>query len=350
VDSNERLDLAIIVLSYNTAELLGRCLRSVYASELEVSWQVCVVDNGSTDGSVDLVRTEFPQAQLIVNPTNLGFSAGNNKGLRHFGFQNEGSPPAQKDVPCYVLLLNADTEVPPRAIGDMLSFMQYRPEIGVAGPRVRRPDGSLDLACRRSFPTPQVSFYRMVGLNRLFPGSLRFNAYNLNYLPEDAVHPVDSVVGAFMMLRGNAIQDAGLLDESFFMYGEDLDWSKRIKDAGWQIWYNGQLEVTHVKEASSSQSGRTRVDFYEAMWIFYRKHYRHQTPKSLDRLIALGISIKGGIDVAAHLWRYCQDIPGRRPRSDEAPRTLVPRSVSNSIVREDARCKRSGRQSPCSTA
>ena len=174
---------------------------------------------------------------------------------------------------------------------------------------MRRPDGSLDRACRRGFPTPQVSFYRMVGLSRIFPRSRRFNAYNLEYLPEDAVHQVDSVVGAYMQVRGAAIAQAGLLDESFFMYGEDLDWAKRIKDAGWEVWYNGQVAILHVKEAASSQSAKSRVDFYEAMWLFYRKHYRGETNWLLDKAILLGIVGKGGLDVSRHLWRYCRGKP-----------------------------------------
>jgi GT2 family glycosyltransferase len=151
-----------------------------------------------------------------------------------------------------------------------------------------------------------VSFYRMVGLSRLFPHSRRFNAYNLEYLPEDAVHTVDSVVGAYMQVRREAILQAGLLDESFFMYGEDLDWAKRIKDAGWEVWYNGQVEILHVKEAASSQSAKSRIDFYEAMWLFYRKHYRADTNWLLDKTILLGIVGKGGLDVSRHLWRYCR--------------------------------------------
>ncbi len=189
----------------------------------------------------------------------------------------------------------------------MMEFMDSHPDAGVAGPRLRRPDGSLDKACRRSFPTPQVSLYRMLGLSRLFSGSRRFNAYNMEYLPEDGVYPVDAVVGAFMLVRSDAIREVGLLDETFFMYGEDLDWAKRIKDAGWEVWYNGKVEVTHVKEAASQASIKSRIDFYEAMWIFYRKHYRAETGWLLDTLIRLGITIKGGLDIAAHLWRYCSD-------------------------------------------
>ncbi len=299
------VDLAIVILNYNTRALLQACLRSLQASATELAVEVMVVDNASTDGSAALVREEFPQVQVIVNPANIGYSAGNNVGLRMLGFDQ--FPPRPVDsLPRYVLLLNPDTVVPPQTLTAMVRFMDDHPTIGVAGPRVRRPDGSLDRACRRSFPTPQVSFYRMIGLSRLFPRSRRFNAYNLEYLPEEAVHPVDSVVGAYMQVRREAILAVGLLDERFFMYGEDLDWAKRIKDAGWEIWYNGAVEITHVKEAASRQSAKARIDFYEAMWLFYQKHYQRDANWLLDKAILAGIVGKGGLDVAAHLWRYCR--------------------------------------------
>ena len=300
------IDLAIVILNYNTRALLRECLRSLQASvDNDLSIAVIVVDNASSDGSATLVRDEFPQVRLIVNPANVGYSAGNNVGLRALGFEQWPPRPADS-LPRYVLLLNPDTIAPPHALAEMVRFMDDHPTIGAAGPRVRRPDGSLDRACRRSFPTPQVSFYRMVGLSRLFPRSRRFNAYNLEYLPEDAVHPVDAVVGAYMQVRREAILKVGLLDERFFMYGEDLDWAKRIKDAGWEVWYNGAVEITHVKEAASRQSAKARIDFYEAMWLFYQKHYRRKTGWLLDKAIMTGIVAKGGLDVAAHLWRYCR--------------------------------------------
>lgn len=295
------LDLAIVILNYNTCALLRDCLASVFASAGDFSFTVCVVDNGSQDDSVAMVRSRFPQAGLIVPEENLGFSAGNNLALRQLGF-GAGDAPDPSGLPRYVLLLNMDTVLPADALAQMLAFMDARPEVGAAGPRVRRPDGSLDLACRRSFPTPLVSFYRMSGLSRLFPRSRRFNAYNLAYLPEDAVHPVDSVVGAYMQVRREALCAVGLLDESYFMYGEDLDWAKRIKDAGWQVWYNGQVEITHVKEAASRRSRKARLAFYEAMWIFYRKHYRANTSWLLDKFIWLGIAVLGGVDVAGRMW------------------------------------------------
>jgi GT2 family glycosyltransferase len=308
------LDLAVIILNYNTVDLLRACLHSLavgQANHPTLRVQICVVDNAGRDGSAEMVRRDFPAVKLIENRVNLGYSGGNNVGLRWFGFGDGGEQAggraagAVDDLPRYALLLNPDTLVPADALVEMVRFMDEHPQIGVAGPRVRRPDGSLDAACRRSFPTPEVSFYRMIGLSRLFPKSRRWNAYNLAYLPEDAVHPVDAVVGAFMLLRRAALVQVGLLDEAFFMYGEDLDWAKRIKDAGWEIWYNGRVEITHVKRAASRQSAKSRIDFYEAMWIFYAKHYRHQTAWWLDKVILLGIVVKGGVDVARHLWAFC---------------------------------------------
>jgi N-acetylglucosaminyl-diphospho-decaprenol L-rhamnosyltransferase len=299
------LDLAIVILNYNTVDLLRDCLRSLFASDISLRYHVCVVDNASTDNSAAMVQTEYPAVHLIENRVNRGFSSGNNDGLRWYGFGGEDTAPAR-----YALLLNPDTLVPPTALSAMVRFMDERPEIGVAGPRVRRLDGSLDRACRRSFPTPQVSFYRMVGLSKLFPTSRRFNAYNLGFYAEDAVHPVDSVVGAFLLLRREAIAQVGLLDEAFFMYGEDLDWAKRIKDAGWEVWYNGQVEITHVKEAASRQSAKSRIDFHEASWIFYDKHYRQKTNWWVDKAILLGIVVQGGVDVARHLWEFTRR--GRR--------------------------------------
>jgi len=297
------LDLAIVILNYNTRDLLRECLQSVFASDLALRYCVCVVDNASSDGSAAMVETEFPAVHLIANRANRGFSSGNNDGLRWFGFGGE-TKVAPATLARYILLLNPDTLTPPTALAKMVRFMDVRPQVGVAGPRLRRLDGSLDRACRRSFPTPQVSFYRMMGLSRLFPNSRRFNAYNMAFYAEDAVHPVDSVVGAFMLLRREAILQAGLLDEEFFMYGEDLDWAKRIKDGGWEVWYNGQVEITHVKEAASRQSSKSRIDFYEAMWIFYDKHYRDETNWFLDKMIVLGIVVQGGADVARHLWEF----------------------------------------------
>ncbi len=286
------LDLGIVIVSYNTCDLLRACLESVYASEGDFTLRVCVVDNGSSDGSPEMVATEFPEAELIANEKNRGYPAANNQGLEAFGFRESGRTAAGIKRPRFALLLNPDTEVPPDALRTMLAFMAEHPRAGAAGPKLVRPDGSLDLACRRSFPTPGVSFYRMTGLSKLFPRSPRLGQYNLTYLDPDRVTEVDSVVGAFMLVRREAIEQAGLMDESFFMYGEDLDWAYRIKQAGWKIYYNPAVTVLHVKKASTRQSARAQVEFYRAMEIFYRKHFAAHTSWWTHGLIIGAISMR----------------------------------------------------------
>ena len=290
------IDLGIVILNWNTRDLLKRCLETVYTSEGDFSYQVVVVDNASSDESTEIVRRDFPQAQLIASASNGGYSYGNNLGLRALGYQDKGCTPKRGNspVPRYALLLNPDTEVPVRGLRDMIAFMDGRPEVGAAGPKLVLPDGSLDRACRRSFPTPIISLYHFLGLAKLFPNSPRFARYNMTYLPVDQEAEVDSVVGAYMQVRREAIEAVGLLDEVFFMYGEDLDWAYRIKNAGWSVVYHPQVVVKHVKRAASRQSQRAQLEFWRAMLIFYRKHYRTTTPLWLHSLIMTGLLLKGG--------------------------------------------------------
>jgi len=343
-------DLAIVIVSYNTSALLRDCLDSVFRNTGDLSLAVCVVDNASPDDSVPMVRAEFPQVHVIANASNAGYPQANNQGLRYFGYRDltpdpsprrdlnpdpatrrdlnpdpaprrdltpdpsparrgEASPPALEGKgaggsgPRYALLLNPDTVLPPDALAKMLAFMEAHPQAGVAGPKLVRLDGSLDKACRRSFPTPTTSLYHLLKLDRLFPNSPRFARYDLSYLDPDIVTRVDAIVGAFMLVRREAIAQAGLLDETFWMYGEDLDWAKRITDAGWQVWYNPAVTVTHIKEAASRHSYRARVEFYRALIIFYEKHYRVTTAFWLDWLIRSGIAVFGGLDLLGRRLR-----------------------------------------------
>lgn len=288
------LDLGIVILNWNTRDLLRACLRSVLASRGPLAFQVCVVDNASSDGSADMVRAEFPQVRLVESPANNGFAAGNNLGLRAFGF----GAPAPAETPRYALLLNPDTVVPETALAGLVACLQGHPEAGIAGPKLVLPDGGLDLACRRSFPTPEVSFWRMTGLSRLFPRSRRFGRYNLTYLDPDVETEVDSVVGACMLVRGEAIARAGLLDEHFFMYGEDLDWALAIRQAGWRARYCPGVTVLHVKRAASRRSRRAQIAFHEAMLYFYRKHYARTTPFWLGALVEAGIRLNLAATIA----------------------------------------------------
>jgi len=271
------IDLGIIIVNYNVRDMLRNCLASVFDSRGEFTFEVCVVDNGSDDGSADMVEAAYPQARLF-RAENRGYAAGNNRGLRAFGFNETGGTPPDREQPRYVLLLNPDTELPPSALADMLAFMAEYPQAGIAGPRLVREDGSLDRACRRSFPTPEVAFYRLSGLSRIFPHSPRFGRYNVTYLSPDVTAEIDAVVGAFMLIRAEVLNQVGLLDERYFMYAEDLDLAYRAKAQGWQVWYNAGVTVLHYKGQSSRQrSAFANHKFYETMRLFHAKHFECET-------------------------------------------------------------------------
>ena len=285
-------DLGVVIVNWNTRDLLKKCLDTVFASAGDFTFKVVVVDNASTDGSPAMVREFFPQVELIVNAVNGGYSYGNNVGLRALGYHGVGE--VSPDAPRYALLLNSDTETPPDAFFQMVQFMDSRPEVGIAGPKILLKDGSLDLACRRSFPSPAVAAYHFSGLAKLFPKSRRFARYNLTFADPEQELEVDSVVGAYMQVRREVIEAVGLLDETFFMYGEDLDWAFRAKAAGWKVIYHPEVTIWHVKKASTRQSQKAQFEFYRAMLIFYRKHFRKTTPLGLHLLVLLGLLLKGG--------------------------------------------------------
>lgn len=281
--------LGIVIVNYNTREDLGRCLDSIADSPGRHPYRVIIVDNGSSDGSVDMVREAYPWVELIPSAYNGGYAYANNIGLRALGF---GCTDDSIVYPAYALLLNPDTILPPDTLDTMVDFMDQHPDIGVIGPRLVRRDGSLDRACRRSFPTPEVSLYHLLGLPRLFPDSERFGRYNMTYLDEMVETDVDAVVGAFMMMRGTALHQAGLLDEKFFMYGEDLDLCYRIKANGWRVHYYPAVTVLHVKGAASRKNAaQATAAFYDAMKIFHDKHYRAHYPAPVNLAVDLGVAL-----------------------------------------------------------
>lgn len=290
------LDIAIIIVNWNTRELLRRCLETVYASRGDVTFRVVIVDNGSKDGSAEMVAAEFPQADLLSGHGNVGYPKGNNLGLRLLGYYDDH---VTADAPRYALLLNPDTEVPPDGLAQTVAYMDANRDIGVLGPKLVLLDGSLDLACRRSLPTVDVAFWRMIGFSKLFPNNKTFARYNLTFLDEDETADVGSVVGAFMLMQKEALAKVGLLDETFFMYGEDIDLCKRIGEAGWRIVYYPEVTVLHVKRAASRQSKRAKFEFVRAFLIFFNKHYRNQTPWWQRSAVLFGIALWGG----PKIWR-----------------------------------------------
>jgi N-acetylglucosaminyl-diphospho-decaprenol L-rhamnosyltransferase len=293
-------DLGIVVVNYNTRDRLRACLKSLEASR-GVSFVTFVVDNGSSDGSAAMVRAEFPRVQSIESPINGGYAYANNLALRKILALD---PP-----PAFMLLLNPDTVLPPDALAQMLAFFAAHPEAGIAGPKLVMADGKLDNACRRSFPSPELSIYHVLGLDDRFPKSKQFARYEMTFLDENQVAEVDSVVGAFMMLRTETLRQAGLLDESYFMYGEDLDLALRIKKRGWKVYYNPAVQVLHYKREASRHSERAPYEFWRAGYIFYEKHYAAKTALPLRALIMLGLAMKGGLKLVREMMQPLPPAP-----------------------------------------
>mgnify|MGYP000380341556 CR=1 FL=1 len=272
------VDVSVIIVNYNVRVFLETCLRSLERALSGLKSEIIVVDNASDDGSVEMLRQKFPTVKVIVNEKNIGFSAANNKGLKEASGK-------------YLLLLNPDTIVQEDTVRTMYDFMENEQQAGLAGCKILNPDGSLQLACRRSFPTPWVAFTKIMGLSNLFPMSKIFGRYNLAYLDPDKSYEVDSVSGSFMFIRRSTLDQIGGLDEKFFMYGEDLDLCYRIKKAGWKIFYIHSTRVIHYKGESVRRSDIDEVKvFYEAMRLFVRKHF-HTNPLT-GFILGVGITLR----------------------------------------------------------
>ena len=267
-DAPALLDLSVVIVNYNVRDMLRDCLRSLEPDLRVLCGEVWVVDNASADGSAEMVAEEFPGVRLIRNARNRGYAAANNQAISAARGR-------------YVLTLNPDTKLPPGALLACLAEMDAHPDIGALGPKLVRADGSLDRACRRSFPSPEVAFFRLTGLTKLLPNHPRVARYNLLHVDPDTPLDVDSVCGAFMLIRREVVEQVGMFDETFRMYGEDLDWAYRIKAAGWRIRYHPSVVVLHYKGQSSRQRPASSIRaFYHAMHIFYAKHYApaHSAP------------------------------------------------------------------------
>lgn len=252
--------LSVVIVSYNVRDYLQQCLLSLRCALSGLDAEVCVVDNHSDDDTVAFLRENFPEVRLIASNHNQGFARANNIAIR----QTESE---------YVLLLNPDTFVGEQAIRESLDFMDKHPQAGGLGVRMLKADGSDALESRRGLPTPMVAFYKMVGLCARYPKHRRFGQYYMGYLPWDEAARIEVISGAYCLLRREALEKVGLLDEDFFMYGEDIDLSYRLLKGGYENWYL-PVKILHYKGESTQKSSFRYVHvFYKAMLIFFRKHY-----------------------------------------------------------------------------
>lgn len=255
------MDISVIIVNYNVRDFLKNALVSIQKSLEGLDSEIVVVDNASDDGSVEHISQKFPSVKIIANKTNVGFAKANNIALR----QATGK---------YLLLINPDTVVQETTISTLIEFFENNGDAGMAGCKILNSDGTLQLACRRSFPTPWTAFTKTFGLSTLFPGSKLFAQYNLTYKNPDETYEVDAISGSFMMIRRSVYEKIGDLDESFFMYGEDLDWCFRVKKAGWKVFYVPTTSIIHYKGESTRRSDIDELKiFYNAMKLFVHKHH-----------------------------------------------------------------------------
>ena len=275
--------LSVVIVNYNVKHFIEQCLFSVLKASENISCEVFVVDNNSVDGSVTLIKEKFPQINLIVNKVNTGFSVANNQAIK----LAKGE---------YVLLLNPDTVVQEDTFTKILAFMDAHPEAGGLGVKMLDGQGNFAPESKRGLPTPSVAFYKMFGFSRFFPKSKLFGKYHLSYLPEDQICEMDVISGAFMLMRKSVLDKIGMLDETFFMYGEDIDLSYRITQAGYKNYYFPETQIIHYKGESTKRSSLNYVViFYKAMAIFSKKHFSGSNAFWFNALIHLAIFLKAGL-------------------------------------------------------
>jgi len=302
--------ISIVIVNWRTPELLRGCLNALGNDEHKDSFELYVVDNASGDESLSILSNEFSYVNVLVNEDNVGFSKACNQVI----------PKAKGE---YVLLLNPDTVVIDNAVSKMAAFLDNNPEYGAVGPKILNEDGTLQLACRRAFPSPAAAFFRLTYLSKLFPGHPLFAKYNMTYIDPEKAASVDALSGSCMMVRKNVIDKIGLLDEDIFMFGEDIDWCWRIKQAGWQIFYNPQAVIYHSHGAASRlRPIGTTFDLHTGMEVFYRKHLAQNYWPIFNQLVYITIRLRALIFVMVNL------IKAQMPKTGKV--TLKERQIDKS--------------------
>lgn len=281
------MKLSIVIVNYNVQHFLEQCLHSVFKATKNVDAEIWVVDNNSVDGSVEMVKNKFPQVKLIASKENLGFSKGNNLAIR-------------KSTGKYVLLLNPDTLVEEDTFEKVVAFMDENPQAGGLGVKMVDGKGIFLPESKRSLPTPTVAFHKISGLSSLFPKSKKFGKYHCGYLDKNQNHEIEILSGAFMLMRKEALDKVGLLDEAFFMYGEDIDLSYRLILGGYKNYYFADTRIIHYKGESTKKSSVNYVFvFYNAMIIFATKHFSQKNASIFSFLINIAIYLRAAVAITS---------------------------------------------------
>ena len=301
---NDNINLSIVIVNWNTCKITCDCLRSVYEQTKSISFEVIVIDNASSDDSVAVIKKEFPQVLLIANSENLGFAAANNQGMEIA----KGK---------YVLLLNSDTVVLDHAIEKTIAFADQNPQAGVIGCRILNPDMSLQRSCFM-FPSLLNMFIGALYLNKFFPKSKFFGRERMTYWAHDTMREVETVMGAFMLVRKEAIDQVGIMDDSFFMYAEEADWCYRFKKTGWQVLFTPDTKIVHLGGQSSNRVYTKMIlQLRAGILQFIRKHHS----KAYYFASCFMVSLWFGLRVIP--WTIVGLIPSKKQKARQMAKAYV---------------------------
>jgi len=285
------MTLSIIIVNYNVRYFLEQALHSIFVAIEDLEAEVFVVDNASSDGSVEIVKSKFSNVKLIENQENVGFSVANNQAIKLASGK-------------YILLLNPDTLVEEDTFNRCIRFMEEKLDAGAMGVKMIDGSGRFLPESKRGFPKPMVAFYKTFGLSKLFPKSKVFNEYHLGYLDEDKIWEIDVLAGAFMFIRKTALDKVGLLDEAFFMYGEDIDLSYRIQKGGYKNYYFPYTTIIHYKGESTKKGNLNYVKtFYKAMILFAEKHFTGPLAGLFIVFLNLAIYFRAGLTIIKNVFK-----------------------------------------------
>lgn len=277
--------LAIVIVNYNVKFFLEQALITVQKATQGIKAQTIVVDNNSVDGSLEMLQEKFPNVTVIANKENVGFSRANNQGIVIADAE-------------FILLLNPDTVLEEDTLIKCVQFMEQHPNAGALGVKMIDGKGNFLPESKRGLPTPEVAFYKLFGFSKLFPKSKVFGKYHLTYLDKDKTHEVEVLSGAYMFIRREALDKTGFLDETFFMYGEDVDLSYRITQAGYKNYYFADTSIIHYKGESTQKTSIKYIwTFYQSMMIFAKKHFSSNRAKTLSAIINTGIYLKISLEL-----------------------------------------------------
>jgi hypothetical protein len=295
--------LSICILTYQAREFLRGCLNSIYDYPPDCEFEITVVDNGSTDGTQEMLKREYPQLDLIANPENMGFTAPMNQALQN----SKGD---------FLLLLNPDTLIEPQAFNRLIDYMERHPNVGICGPKVLNTDGTLQKPCRRGESRPLAVFSYFLGLSTLFPKSKLFGEYLMSYMDEDETHEVAGVSGSCMMVRRAVINQIGYLDERFFAYQEDADYCFRTRKAGWKIYYVPTARIIHFggQGGSRVQPYRSIYHWHRSYWLYYQKNLAGEYFFFLNWFYYLAMLVKLTVSLLLNLIRRDKRAGRQKPR------------------------------------